>query len=111
MGLRSLTAVIVGGEWSVLQPGRFTPEERARGSHWIGDWVGPRTGLEDVERKKYCLYLDPKSEPLAIQPLASRYTYCAIPSHKSTYRLIKQIVTDTYIYDTGPTGRTEFHAY
>jgi hypothetical protein len=52
----------VWGEWMYLgtswrrvvsfTPGRFSPGESAPGIHWIGDWVGPRTGLEDVERRK-----------------------------------------------------------
>jgi hypothetical protein len=47
-----LTWILVGGEWSALRPGRFVPGERAPGTHWIGGWVGPRTGLDDVEKKK-----------------------------------------------------------
>jgi hypothetical protein len=33
-------------------PGRFTPGERAPCTHGTGDWVGPRTALDDVERRK-----------------------------------------------------------
>jgi hypothetical protein len=33
-------------------PDRFTLEERTTDTHWIGDWVNPRTGLDDVERRK-----------------------------------------------------------
>jgi hypothetical protein len=29
----------------------FTPGERAPGTHWIGGWVGPRTGLDVVEKR------------------------------------------------------------
>jgi hypothetical protein len=46
-----LTSALVGGEWSASQHGRFIPEETAPGTHWIGEWVGPRTGLDDVKRK------------------------------------------------------------
>jgi hypothetical protein len=28
---------------------RFTPGERATGTHWIGGWVDLRTGLDDLE--------------------------------------------------------------
>jgi hypothetical protein len=45
-----LTSVL-GGQWSDSCSGRFTPGERAPGTHWIGGWVGHRTGLEDVEKK------------------------------------------------------------
>jgi hypothetical protein len=31
-------------------PGRFAPVERAPGTHWIGGWVDPRDGLDEVEK-------------------------------------------------------------
>jgi hypothetical protein len=73
-----LTSVLVGGEWSALRPGRFTPQKEPPRTHCIGDWVGPRTGLEDVGRRKSCPYRDSNSDPLAVQHVASRYTDCAI---------------------------------
>jgi hypothetical protein len=30
----------------------FTTGERVPGTHWIGRWVGPRAGVDDVEKKK-----------------------------------------------------------
>jgi hypothetical protein len=38
------------GDWSASLPGRFTPTEKASGTHWIGGWVGPRAGLDAVEK-------------------------------------------------------------
>jgi len=35
-----LTSALDGGEWSASRPVRFTPRERAPGTHWIGGWVG-----------------------------------------------------------------------
>jgi hypothetical protein len=52
-------------------PAVLTPEERAPGIHWIGSWVGPRTGLNDMERRKI-LPRDSHSDPSAVQPVASR---------------------------------------
>jgi hypothetical protein len=43
-----LTSALDGGEWSASQPGRFTPNERAPGTHCIGGWVGPRAVLDTV---------------------------------------------------------------
>jgi len=40
-----LTSALDGVEWSPLRAGRFTPEERAPGSHWTGGWMGYRAGL------------------------------------------------------------------
>jgi hypothetical protein len=48
-----LTSALDGGEWSASRPGRFTPGERAHGTHWIGGWVGPRAGLDAAEKIKF----------------------------------------------------------
>jgi hypothetical protein len=45
-----LTSALVGGEWSASRPSRFTPGERTHGTHWTGRWVGPRAGLDDMEK-------------------------------------------------------------
>jgi hypothetical protein len=39
-----LTSTLDGCEWSALRHGRFIP-----GTHWTGDWVGPRAGLDTDE--------------------------------------------------------------
>jgi hypothetical protein len=36
--------------------------------------VDPRTGLDDVEKRKFLTYRDSNSDPSAVQPVASRYT-------------------------------------
>jgi hypothetical protein len=72
---------LAGGEWSASCPGRFTP-----GTPWIGGWVNPRAGLDDVEKRKFLTELRPIDHParsqslsrlsvlcLYIQPVASRY--------------------------------------
>jgi hypothetical protein len=42
------------GEWSVLHPGCFTPEELVPGTDLIGGWVGPTFGLHTLKMKKQC---------------------------------------------------------
>jgi hypothetical protein len=69
-----LSSALVRGEWSASLPGRFTPKERPPGTHWIGGWVGPRTGLDDVGKRKFLPLPDSNSDPSGIQPVASRYT-------------------------------------
>jgi hypothetical protein len=44
-----LTSALVGGEWSTSRPGRFTPGERAPGTHWIGGWVDLRAGSGHID--------------------------------------------------------------
>jgi hypothetical protein len=46
-----LTSTLVGDEWPALRPGRFIPGERGHNIHLIGDWVGPRAALDDVEKR------------------------------------------------------------
>jgi hypothetical protein len=31
------------------------PRKNARGTHWIGSWVGPRVDLDSVEYTKLCI--------------------------------------------------------
>jgi hypothetical protein len=45
-----LTSALDVDELSVLRPGRFTPREMPRTTHWIGIWVRPRPGLDAVEK-------------------------------------------------------------
>jgi hypothetical protein len=47
--------------------------ERAPGTHWIGGWVGSRSGLDDVEKRQFLTL-----PGLEIQPVSSRYTDYAI---------------------------------
>jgi hypothetical protein len=49
----NVQCALVGGEWSTSRPGRFTPGERAPGTHWIGGWVDLRAGLDDMENRKF----------------------------------------------------------
>jgi hypothetical protein len=47
-----LTSALDGCEWSASRPGRFSPKEWAPGTHWRGEWVSPRVGLDAVKIKK-----------------------------------------------------------
>jgi hypothetical protein len=64
-----------GDEWTASRPCRFTPEEIALVSHWIGGWVGPRFGLDAVEKRKTCLYQESKPGWPARSPLLYRLSY------------------------------------
>jgi hypothetical protein len=59
------TSALVGGEWSASGLSRFTP-----GTHLIGGWMGPRTGLDDVEWRKF-FFQDSNPDPSAVSiPIA-----------------------------------------
>jgi hypothetical protein len=47
-----LTSALVGVSGQLHAP---TLGERAPSTHWIGGWMGPRAGLDDVENRKYLI--------------------------------------------------------
>jgi hypothetical protein len=50
--LHALTLALHGSEWSDLRACCFSPDKRALGTHWIRGWVGPRTVLGAVVKKR-----------------------------------------------------------
>jgi len=46
--MHSLTSALDEGQWSASLLGCFTPSVRAPGTHWIGGWVSPRSGMAVV---------------------------------------------------------------
>jgi hypothetical protein len=73
----SLPSALDGDEWSASCPSRFIPGERAPGTHWLGGWMGPRTGLDTEEN--YLLPL-PGTKPRffsrpVLSPSLYRLTY------------------------------------
>jgi hypothetical protein len=51
-----LTSVLDGGEWSSSPSSRLTPGETDRDTDWLGDRVGPRAGMDFVEKGKSLAY-------------------------------------------------------
>jgi hypothetical protein len=68
-----LTSALVRGEWSASHLGRFTPGERTPCTHWIGGWVDPRSGLDDLDKRKFLtvpgLEINPLGRPARSQSL------------------------------------------
>jgi hypothetical protein len=50
-----LTSALGRGEWSASRTGRFTPGERAPGTHWIGGRVDPSAGPDEVDKSKFLI--------------------------------------------------------
>jgi len=46
-------------------------------THCIGGWEGPRAGLDGMLK----ISTPPEFDPRTVKPVASRYTYWAIPNH------------------------------
>jgi hypothetical protein len=59
-----LTSALAEGEWSATTHSRFTPGERASGTHWIGGWVHPRTGLDNMEKRRFLIVSGLELRPL-----------------------------------------------
>jgi hypothetical protein len=63
-----LTSALAEGEWSALCPCRVTP-----GINWIGGWVDPRAGLDDIKKLEFLpppgLELRPFGRPALSQSL------------------------------------------
>jgi hypothetical protein len=50
-----LTSAFDVDEWKASRSSRFTRREKSPGTHCIEGWVGPRTGLDSVaKRKNHC---------------------------------------------------------
>jgi hypothetical protein len=54
-----LISALAGSEWSASRPAHFTPS-----THWIGDWVDLRAGLDDFEKRKFLTLPGRKLGPL-----------------------------------------------
>jgi hypothetical protein len=63
-----LTSTLAGGERPLSRPSRFTHGERSPRIHWIGGWVGPRTGLDDMEKRKFLTLSGLELRSLGRQP-------------------------------------------
>jgi hypothetical protein len=75
----SLTSALDGSECSASRPGRFTPRERASGTHWVGGWVGLRAVLDAVVKRKIpSPHQESNPRNLMVQSVAQRYTDWAI---------------------------------
>jgi hypothetical protein len=59
-----LTLVLTGGEWLASPPCLFNLGERAPVTLWIGGWMGPRAGLDDVEKRKFFILPGLELRPL-----------------------------------------------
>jgi hypothetical protein len=73
------TSAIDEGEGSASRSGRFTCGERTSGTHWIGDWVGARAGLDAVKRKISCLCRESNPGCAARGPSLYRLNYLETP--------------------------------
>jgi hypothetical protein len=83
-----LTVELVRGERSASSPGCFT-----LGIHWLGSWVGPRVGMDDVEKGKFLTLRGLELCPSVVQPVAISYTDWAIPDPTLSTIYVKYLIS------------------
>jgi hypothetical protein len=74
------TSALAGDEWAVSRHGRFTlREESPVPTRYEAGWV-PEPVWTTWRRENSWPYQDSNSDPSVVQPVASRYTDCSIPT-------------------------------
>jgi hypothetical protein len=69
----SLISALDQGEWSASRLCPFAPGEMARGTHWIGGWVGLIVGLDAARKRKKVVLSGIEAGPSS--PSLFRLTY------------------------------------
>jgi hypothetical protein len=91
--IHSLTSTLDGGEWVAPRSGRLTPRGRVLGTHWTGGWVGPRSVLEAVMKRKIpSPRRESKPRTPIFQPVAQRYSDWAITALSSGKRAMRKML-------------------
>ena len=85
--LPSTSALDVSG-WSTLCPCRYTPGKDPVPIVDVGGWLGYRAGLDGCGKSRP----PPGFHPRTVQPVASSYTNCNIPTPTSKYSLYKYVL-------------------
>jgi hypothetical protein len=85
------TFSLVRGEWWAARPGRFTHGERAPGTHRVGGWVDPEPVWMTWRRENSWPYRKLNSDPSVVQPVASRYTDCTIPTPQNMFKIMVNV--------------------
>jgi hypothetical protein len=62
------------------------PPEKT-GTHFTGGWVGPTAGLDGCRKSRP----PPAFDPRTVQPVASRYTDCAMPANTYKQQILRQM--------------------
>jgi len=69
--LPSLTSAVAGGELLVSQPSHSTSRNTVHSTYSTGSWVGPRTGLDTLEKLKISIACwESKQNSLEVQTIA-----------------------------------------
>jgi hypothetical protein len=107
-----LMSVLVRDEWSASRPGRFIPGVRIPGTYLIRGVVGPRVGLDDVEKRKSLtgLELPPLRRPARSESLY----WLRYPGSHVYFKINRQVchrllLLSINLKPSGSTGTTCFN--
>jgi hypothetical protein len=91
--------------WVVsFMPRPLYPQEKAPGTHWIGGWVKPRAGLDEMEKRKFLTLLGLELRPLG-RPARSESLYRL--RYPGSYK-IQQYISDLQVFATKYTGNITY---
>jgi hypothetical protein len=76
----------LGTQWRIVVS--FTPRERDPGTHWIGDWAGPRVVLDAVVKRKIP---SPRWESNPRTPIVQLVAQCYTDLERTKYKFCKNI--------------------
>jgi hypothetical protein len=100
----SLTSAPDGGKWSASRPCLFISRGKSPGPgiRWIGGWVGPRVGLDAVEKRKIKHWRESNLGRPACSPLLYWLSYSdfflTLYKHKTQMNPINPVVSPNPIY-------------
>jgi hypothetical protein len=80
-----LNSALHGGDWSASSAGRLNAGKRAPGSHWTGNCVGLRPGLDPVDKS----FAPARDRNPAINPFACRYTDWTLKIRTAVFRFMR----------------------
>jgi hypothetical protein len=69
-----LTSALVWGCGQLHAPAALPPEERTPGTHWIGGWVNPKAGPDDMQKWKFSTLPWREVRP-SVRPARSQLLY------------------------------------
>jgi hypothetical protein len=84
-----LTSALDGSEWSTSRPNCFIPRE----THWIGDWVGSRDGLDAMPRFAMAIFMILRLEQVCkqIADLLSKELVFILKTISKTFKISSKV--------------------
>jgi hypothetical protein len=80
-------------------PAALPSRKEPPGIHWIGGWVGPRGGLDDVEKRKFFILPGLEVRPLCRPaPSQSQYRLRYPGSYSMGFEVLRELVMKSSVF-------------